>query len=103
MSTRMSQICLVIGTVVWPLLLYLFLSYNPGTVPPPRMPSSRDRPAPERTAPPTDQHGSRVILSETASGQRASIFWEIPEPGRVHVTIELPPPESQSPSNVIAP
>jgi len=98
MLVRLSQWCLLFGTVVWPAALFVFLSSHPGTVPPPRAPSSRDRPVPERTAPPTDIRGSRVVLSEGEGGQRASIFWQVPEPGHLHVTIEIPPPDSKQES-----
>lgn len=93
MTIRVSQWCLLFGVVVWPLALYLFMSNHPGTVPPPRPPSSRDRRVVQRTAPPTDLRGSRVVVAEN-SGQRASVFWQMPEPGHLHVTIEIAPPES---------
>jgi hypothetical protein len=91
MPIRLSQLCLIFGTVAWPLLMYLLLAANPGTVPPPRMISSRDRLIPQRTAPPSDQRGSRVLLGESGAGQRATVFWDTPEPGRVHVRIEIEP------------
>jgi hypothetical protein len=103
MSHRISQICLAFGTFVWPLALYLYMGAYPGTVPPPRVVSSTDREVAERTAPPTDHRGSRVVVSENNRGQRASIFWQVPEPGRVHVTIEIEPPAEDAAPEASAP
>jgi len=89
-----SQRWLILTSVVWCGALVLFTLYHPGTGTAPDI-AVQSSLSGSSSIPPTDRSGSETITDITfeslGEGAKAKVFWQVPEPGRVKLVIELPP------------
>ena len=90
MMGNLNRISWALGLgLLWPICCLVFMKLSPGPLAPPKLPQTV-RVAGRTLAPPIDTSGSTQFISSGGSAHSVKIFWEEPEPGRVHVIIEVP-------------
>lgn len=77
--------------ILWPALIVAAALLWPGPTVPAGYVSAPDMRQTAGVLPATDLSGSTTVFTEDDGAASGRVFWEVPEPGRVHITIELDP------------
>ena len=77
--------------ILWPMLAGVAALLSPGPGVPSGYVATPDLGLAAAVLPATDLSGSTVVFADDNGASAGRIFWEVPEPGRVHITIELDP------------
>lgn len=77
--------------ILWPALIAAVAAVWPGPGVPDTYQAGPDIGRAEGALPATDLSGSTSVFAADNGPASARVFWEVPRPGRVHLTIELDP------------
>src|SRR5687768_14937455 len=85
----------VLAATLWPVAMVTISFVWPGPDEQELLQRYFEKPAYEAVSPPVDTRGATGELSVSDAEGSARIFWTQPEKGKVKVTIEVPPEDSE--------